>query len=85
MLFNVLFCVLTAYVLVSPYFYYKAIKVGLRLAEKPEQVAEEPVFNLPTRKKKPKMTEAEKRDMKILANIDRYDGTSNGQEKIVHG
>lgn len=85
MLFNVLFCVLTAYVLVSPYFYYKAIKVGLRLAEKPEQVAEEPVFNLPKRKKRPQMTEAEKRDMKILANIDRYDGTSKGQEKIVHG
>ena len=85
MLFNVLFCVLVAYVIVSPYFLYKAIKIGLRLAEKPEEVAEEPVFNLPKRKKMPKMTEAEKRDMQILANIDRYDGTSNGQEKIVHG
>lgn len=85
MLFNVIFCVLTAYVIVSPYLYYKAIKIGLRLAEKPEEVAEEPVFSLPKRKKKPEMTEAEKRDMKILANIDRYDGTPNGQEKITHG
>lgn len=85
MLLNVLICVLTAYVMVSPYFYYKAVKIGLRLAEKPEKVADEPMFNLPKKKKEPVMTKSEKRTMKILENIDRYDGTSNGQEKIVNG
>ena len=61
----------------------KAVKFGFKIAEQPEKAAEEPVFNIPKKKKQPKMTEEEKRTNAILANIDRYDGTSAGQVKVV--
>ncbi len=85
MLCNVLICVLTAYVMISPYFYVKAVKFGIRLAEEPEEVSKETestTFNLPKKKVKPKMTPEEDRTYQILANIDRYDGTSRGQEEV---
>ena len=44
MLCNVLICVLTAYVMISPYFYVKAVKFGIRLAEEPEEVSKETVW-----------------------------------------
>lgn len=64
----------------------KAVKFGLKIAEKPEKAAEEPVFNVPKKKKQPKMTEDEKRTLAILENVSRYDGTSKGQVKVAkHG
>lgn len=59
-----------------------AVKFGLKIAEKPEKTAEEPFFNVPKKKKDPKMTPEEQRTMKILQNIDRYDGSANGQVKV---
>lgn len=85
MLYDVIFCVLAAYVMISPIFYVKAVKFGIRLAEDPQEVSSEDeatTFNLPKRKVKPKMTPEEDRTYQILANIDRYDGTSVGQKEI---
>ena len=79
---NVLLCILVAYLCVSPYFYAKAVKFGVKLAEKPAEAAEEPMFNMPVLKKKPKMTAQEDRITQILSNIDNYNGTSDGQKKV---
>lgn len=79
---KILFCVLVVYVLVSPVFYAKAVKFGIKLCGEPEKTASEPIFNVPVKKDKPKMTKEQDRETQILANIDRYNGTSFGQKKI---
>lgn len=60
----------------------KAVRFGFMLFDDPDEAAKEPVFSIPKPKKKPKMTNEDKRTVDILANIDRYDGTSNGQVKV---
>lgn len=60
----------------------KAVKFGLKISEKPEKATEDPIFHIPKKKKQPKMTPEEQRTVQILANIDRYDGTSLGQVKV---
>lgn len=82
MLFNILFVILVVYVCISPYFYAKAVKFGIKLADKPSETAELPFFNIPKHKEKPKMTPEEYRTAQIMANIGRYDGTSRGQVEI---
>ncbi|MFW5518758.1 MAG: hypothetical protein ACOCPA_07935 [Segatella copri] len=82
MLFNVMLCILVLYVCVTPYFYAKAVKFGVKMATKPEETAKEPVFNVKTPKKALKRTPEQDRITKILQNIDRYNGTSNGQVKV---
>ena len=79
---NIILCVLIAYLLITPYFYAKAVKFGMKLADKPEKVAEEPFFSVPKPKKKPKMTAEDDRRAQILANIDNYNGSSVGQVKV---
>ena len=79
---NALLCVLVAYVMVTPFFYAKAVKMGMRLVDKPEKVAAEPIFNVPKPKNKPKMTVEEERTAQILRNIDNYNGSSQGQIKV---
>lgn len=82
MLFKILFCLLVVYVLVSPLFYAKAVKFGIKLYGEPEKTASEPIFNVPVPKKKPKMTPEQDRQAQILRNIDNYNGTSLGQQKV---
>ena len=60
----------------------KSIKFGIKLAEKPKETAEKPMFNVPKNKKKPKMSKDEEKVINILANIDAYDGTGIGQKEI---
>ena len=79
---NVLLVVLVAYILVTPYFYAKAVKFGMKLAEKPEKVVSEPFFNVPTQKKKPVMTAEDDRRTQILNNINNYNGSAVGQRKV---
>ena len=85
MLFKIVFVCMIAYICATPLFYAVAVKFGMRLMDKPEQAIEAPIFHLPERKEAPKMTPEESRTAQILANIDRYDGTSNGQKEIVNG
>lgn len=85
MLYNVLAVILVAYVCASPIFYAKAVKFGIKIAQDPEEAAKEKImeeFTLPKKPHKPKMTPEEQRSIQILANIDRYDGTSAGQKKV---
>lgn len=79
---TVLLIILVAYAVVSPYFYAKALKFGMKLGDNPEVAVNEPIFNVPTPKKKPKMTSEEDRMYQILRNIDNYNGTPQGQVKV---
>ena len=84
MLYSVITVVLVVYVCVSPYFYAKAVKFGIKIADKPEKTANEPIFHIGKPRKDAKMTPEEKRKVEILENALRYDGTPNGQKEIVH-
>lgn len=86
MLYSILFAVLVAYALLMPIIVIKCIKFGMTLSGNVEKTEEKPIFfNIPKKKKKPKMTPEQETTMAILANIDMYDGTSNGQREIKHG
>lgn len=82
MLFNVIFTLLVIYVMATPFFYAKAVKFGMKMADEPKTAAVEPFFTLPAKKKKPKMTPEEDRMTQIMANVDAYNGTAFGQKKI---
>ena len=86
MLYSILFAVLVVYTLFMPIIVIKSIKFGISLGGNVEKPEEKPVFfNIPKKKKKPKTTPEQETAMAILANIDAYDGTSNGQREIKHG
>ena len=82
MLSNIILGILAVYVCVTPYCYGKAVKFGVKMATKPEETAKEPVINVKMPKKAPNRTPEQDRITKILQNIDRYNGTSNGQVKV---
>lgn len=82
MLYEIVFVLLVIYVLFTPLFVIKAVRFGMKVWDEPEEVAKEPVFHLPKKKKEPKMTDEERRNLQIMQNIDRYDGTPNGQVEI---
>ena len=79
---NIILCVLVAYALCTPLFYAKAVKFGIKISSEPEKTAEEPIFNIAPPKKKPQMTTEQDRIAQILTNIDNYNGTSFGQNKV---
>ena len=79
MLFNILFIIVLIYALIVPYF---ALKLGMKIAEKDENKAETPIFNIPTQKKRPEITKKDRQEIQKWENLMRYDGTSNGQVKI---
>ena len=78
----ILLCVLVAYVLVTPLFYMKAVKFGMKLSREPEKAMEEPVFHIPEKKEVPKMTAEQDRLHQILTNIENYNGSSLNQKKV---
>lgn len=79
MFFYAVFLLLVVYALVSPYMF---IKFGMKIAEKDDNKAETPIFNVPKPKKKPEMTRRDRQEAQKWANMMRYDGTPNGQVKI---
>lgn len=79
MLFNVLFVVILLYALIIPYF---ALKLGMKIAEKDENKAETPIFNIPKTTKKPETTRKERQEIQKWQNVMNYNGTSAGQVKI---
>lgn len=81
-IYYVLFLGFAAYCLISPFLLAKAMMFGMKLANKPEKAEEWKIFDIPTPKKKPKMTAEEDRMTQILRNIDNYNGSSVGQVKV---
>ena len=82
MIINILLIILVLYAVLSPIFTIKAVKFGMKLVDEPKKVASEPIFSVPIRKEKPKMTAEEDRMTQILRNIDNYNGTPQGQVKV---
>lgn len=83
MLFNlILVLLILVFAAFSQILLIKAVKFGFKIGQKPEAAVVEPIFNVPAKKHEVEMTEADKRTAQILANIDRYDGTSRGQVKV---
>lgn len=92
MLSDVLLAAFAIHVMCTPIFMAKALKYGIRLVSKPEEAADAPVLNIKMPKKKPKPTKEQEEaarmveaTMKILDNVDAYDGTGLGQKEIRHG
>lgn len=83
MLSDVVLVILGLYAASTPIWFMKAVQFGAKCAEKPEEVAVEPVFNLPKAEKKPEMTDEMRADLTMLHNINVFDGTSNGQKEII--
>ena len=79
---EILLLILLIYVFLTPYFCFRAIKFGMKIAQTPEKIPEERTFTIPKPKKKPKMTAQEDRMNQILRNIDNYNGDSKGQIKV---
>lgn len=81
MLYDILVIILVVYAVFSPWLLYKGIKIGMTISGNEPKEDEKP-FKLPKRKKKPKISDEQKRYLTMLDNISAYDGTSNGQRKI---
>lgn len=84
MLSNIILAILGLYTVLSPFLIIYGIKLGFKMAQRPEETAAEPVIKLPRRRKAPQMSEGIKRGFDILHNIDIYDGTAYGQKEIKH-
>ena len=82
MILEILLIILVAYAIFVPYIVLKAVKFGMKLVDEPKKAVAEPIFNVPIRKEKPKMTAEEDRMTQILRNIDNYNGSSAGQVKV---
>ena len=82
MIKNILLVILVLYVIWSPFLVVYGVKFGMKLVDRPEKVASEPIFSVPIPKKKPKMTAEEDRMNQILRNIDNYNGSAQGQVKV---
>ena len=74
MLYSILFGIMC---ILLPTMSYLAFIEGMKCAKSDVKVP-----NLPKIRKKPKQTAENKRLNDILANIDVFDGTSNGQKEI---
>ena len=85
MLSDILMIAMVVYIMCTPIFIFKAVKFGMRIAVKPEKAAEEPVFNVPKkgdRKRAKEQAKVLERYKKIAQNLDKFNGTAEGQEKI---
>ena len=83
MLFDVLMVIFALYIMAMPFFVLKFVQYGIKVGQEPERAAE-PIFNVPEikRKRTPVLTPEQERTVKILNNIDSYNGDGLGQEKI---
>ncbi len=82
MLFEILTMILAIYACLTPIIVLKSVQFGIKCAEKPEKASESEIFHLPKKKKKPEVSDDVRRELDVLANIDIYDGTSQGQKEI---
>lgn len=85
MLFDILLVVFAIYIMIMPFGVLKFVKFGIKAAEKPTAAADKPIFDIKLPKihnDEPQLTEKQIRDLMILANVDRFDGTDAGQREI---
>jgi hypothetical protein len=79
---TILAVILGVMLVIQPYFLLKAVKFGIKLANKPEEAAQEPIFDVKPKKVK-KITDEERRISSIIENIDNYVGDSTNQKEVI--
>ena len=79
---TILAVILGIVVIIQPFFLLQAVKYGIKLADKPEIVAEEPIFDVKTPETK-KITDEERRFSDIIDNINNYVGDSTNQKEVI--
>lgn len=85
MLFDILAIIVVIYAVFSPVWVLKAVKFGISVGNDPKEAVDEPIFHVPSEKKKvkaPILSKEEQQIVDILENVDIYDGTSRGQKEI---
>ena len=85
MLFDILAIIVVIYAVFSPVWVLKAVKFGISVGNDPKEAVDEPIFHVPSEKKKvkaPVLSKEEQQIVDILENVDIYDGTSRGQKEI---
>ena len=68
--------------ILQPIFILKAVKFGIKCAEKPEIAADEPIFDVQAPQTK-EMTDEERRFASIIENLDNYVGDSTNQKEVI--
>lgn len=79
---TILAVIIGVMLIIQPYFLLKAVKFGMKVANKPEEAAEEPIFDV----KEPEIKEItdEERKMSIkIDNINNYVGDSTNQKEVI--
>ena len=79
---TILAVILGVMLIIQPYFLLKAVKFGIKLANKPEEAANEPIFDVKSPKIK-EITDEERRISSIIENIDNYVGDSTNQKEVI--
>lgn len=83
MSFESTLCILLAIIaILMPIITLIAVKIGFKLAAKPEEAMKEPIFNVPKPKQKPKVDKQTRIMFEELENINAYNGTGLGQRDI---
>ena len=68
--------------ILQPVFIVYAVKFGVKIATKPEETANEPIFDVKTPEVK-ELTDDERRFASIIENLDNYVGDSTGQKEVI--
>ena len=79
---TILAIILGIVAIIQPFYLMKAVKFGIKLADKPEKVAEEPIFDVKTPEIK-EMTDEERRTSIKIDNINNYVGDSTNQKEVI--
>lgn len=79
---TILTVIIGVMLIIQPYFLLKAVKFGMKVANKPEEAAEEPIFEVKSKEVK-KITDEERRISSIIENIDNYVGDSTNQKEVI--
>ena len=79
---TILAIILGVMLVVQPYFLFKAVKFGIKMADNPEKAAEEPIFDVKEPDVK-EMTDEERRFATVVDNINNYVGDSTNQKEVI--
>ena len=79
---TILAIILGVTLVVQPYFLFKAVKFGIKMADNTEKAAEEPIFDVKEPEVK-EMTDEERRFATVVDNINNYVGDSTNQKEVI--
>ena len=83
---TILAIILGIVVVIQPIYLLLAVKIGIKLADRPEEVAAEPILEdiFPkAQQKEREMTEEESRIATVWENFENYVGDSTNQKEVI--